>query len=423
MLAIPFDKVVFYSSTGKDDACGPTLPKTPSTTRRLRSRQQRKRKQEDDGSPRLPRTLRSTTSKQKRCVASTDEMVTSTPDEKVIPTPDETKRPFDDISNKDQTISTVKRSSRQCAKKATDAIARSIKGDRYQQEVKVTPPCKANEKPESTSDVCQVTTIQKEPEPESQMETDQAIVSSGCTPCVNLAVPTKHTPPPSESSPDTMHTPTTVTKEHCAEDHVITPSTVTKSDSSAVVVTPATIMKVTSKSSSPTVAKHIVSPDPKPDTTNDIRRVTTIIKKEPEPLTEADQIIVNSGYAPCINLAELTKLTPPPPEPSPDTPTTVIKESCTEDHVIASSTVTKNDSNAETPATITKVAFNDATVTKDNANHIEGLSDGSPDLGVTKPQDNQVGMSGLLSGTTTKKQITPNSAFSPAKLKVKISVL
>ena len=153
--------------------------------------------------------------------------------------------------------------------------------------------------------------------------------------------------------------------------------------------------------------------------TDGIRRVTTVIKKDAA-TEKVDQTIINNG--PSVNLALLTKLTPPL-DSNPgamQTPATVMKDCFTKNYsTVIKGCPTSGHTVAETPATIIKVSSNSNS--GPNTNLADEQNDGSPELTVIrKPQGCPAGNSYTASGTT-KKQITPtNSAFSPAKFKVKM---
>ena len=153
--------------------------------------------------------------------------------------------------------------------------------------------------------------------------------------------------------------------------------------------------------------------------TDGIRRVTTVIKKDAA-TEKADQTIINNG--PSVNLALLTKLTPPR-DSNPgamQTPATVIKDCFTKNYsTVIKGCPTSGHTVVETPATIKKVSSNSNS--GPNANLADEQNGGSPELTVIgKPQGCPAGNSYTASGTT-KKQITPtNNAFSPAKFKVKM---
>ena len=394
-------KTVIYYSTGKDNSDGPTLPKTPSTCRRLRSRQPKKRKQQqtdltqNDGSPQLSKAL----------------------------------QPLDNISNTmentdDQMIGTVRKSSRKCAVKATQAISEltgrkkgSNGADKQEQEVKKILSSVADD---------EATCYNEEPMHHDQdpMHDDQNADQD--PPMQHDQTLTSHndesTPPPIDQSltplvvNDTHPVPSpvtqTVTESGCLNEtktlHVsASQEDFTSSDEDKYSTPPSN------------VSTGVAGMEPKP--ADDIRRVTTIIKRCPEPQATTNQVIVNNG--PCVDLALLTKLTPQPDKSADvaQTPATVIKDCCNDTNVnICTSTVIKGHPTnsrivVETPATITK--------SPSNSNDAEEQNDGSPEFAVTgKPQESFLTVSSasaITSSTTTKKQITPTNAFSPAKLKVK----
>jgi len=362
----------------------------------------------------------------------------------------ETIKPLDNISNKmddtDQMIGTVRRTSRQCAIKATLAIAQQT-GKKKMSSSTSSRKCSDDKCRESGGALSmpsppfkeedKVTQIQKS-EPLLQKESSPVVTSIEESTCYNAgSTPDEGSAPNNGSIPhaEQFFTPLVISNDNgasstttqmisessdCGLEETKTPS-VSHEDSTAI--------DEEDKYSTPPCD---ASTDEKSESVDGVRRLTTIIKKNPDPESQikVDQMIVNKGCLPSVNLALLTKLTPSLKSNLDQicTPTTVIKECLAENQVEVSKTVTKgfatnNDMVTETPATITKVVSDSnngfATVTKHNANVVSEQNYGSPELGVviSKPQDTQIGNSSAIS-CTTKKQITPNSAFSPAKLKV-----
>ena len=313
-----------------------------------------------------------------------------------------------------QVIGTVRKSSRKCAIKATQAISEltgrkkgsSYCADRQEQEVKEIS-SSVTDDDEATCYNEEATCYNEEP-----MQLDQTFTSHD----------EKSTAPIDQSL-----TPLVINDVH----PVSPPITQMETDSGCLNETKTLSVLPEDFSSSDEdkystppndVSTGVANKESKPS--GDIRRVTTIIKICPEP---ADQVIVNNGS--CVDLALLTKLTPQAKKSvdAGQTPATVIKDCFNENHVnISSSTVIKDHPTSsrtvvETPATIIKVPSD-----SDDACNAEEQNDGSPELAVLrKPQVCQVATSCTVSSasaasSTTKKQTTPNNAFSPAKLKVKI---
>ena len=389
---------MFINSTGRDNADGPTLPKTPSTCRRLRSRQPKKRKQQqidvskNDGSPQLSKAL----------------------------------QPLGNISNTmentdDQMIGTVRKSSRKCAVKATQAISdltgrkkrSSYCANRQEQEVKEI--LSSDEEPMHHNQDPMLD--DQNPDQDPSMHHDQEPMHHDQTMTSHME---ESTPPPIDQS----LTPLVVNNTHSVSSPVtqmVTDSGCLNETKTLRVSPDFTSSSDEDKYSTPPsdVFTSVDSKEPKP--ADDTRRVTTIIKRCPEPQATTNQKIVNNG--PCVDLALLTKLTPPA-EKSADvaqTPATVIKDCFHDTNVnICTSTVIKDHPTnsrivVDTPATITKIPS--------NSNDAEEQNDGSPEFAVTrKPQESSCTVSNAsttTSSTTTKKQITPTNAFSPAKFKVK----
>lgn len=401
---------VVYYSTGKDNSDAPTLPKTPSTCRRLRSRQPKKRKQQqtdvsqNDGSPQLAKAL----------------------------------RPLDNIGNTmentDQVIGTVRKSSRKCAVKATQAISEltgrkkgpSYCGDRQEQEVKEILSSVTDD--EATCYNEEPMHYNKDPMDNDQNPHQDSPMHHDQEPMLDdrdqILTPhnDKSTPPPIDQS----LTPLVVNDAHpvsspvtpiVTEGGCLNETKTLRVSTSQEDLTSSDEDKYSTPPSD--VSTSVADKESKP--ADDIRRVTTILKRCPEPQATTNQVIVNNG--PCVDLALLTKLTPES-EKSADvaqTPATVIKDCFNDNNVnICTSTVIKDHPTnsrtaVETPATITKIPS--------NSKDAEEQSDGSPELAVTrKPQESICTVSNAsatTSSTTTKKQITPTNPFSPAKLKVK----
>lgn len=444
---------MFCLSTGKDNADGPILPKTPSTCRRLRTRQQRKRKPECDGSPQLPRTLRSKASRQKYCEATVSE----------------TTRPLDNISNKlenTEQVGTVKRSGRQAAMKASQAISQlnekrkgsSISKKSGHNQLEVTDEINANtpfnkvaQTQESASsrghtdttptdkDVTETSSDESMELQPVHTNTQQQKVKDISSSVIMIS-DDESTPKEStlldqasahhdqksipHTSPQFFFTPVVI---NCAQS--ISSSTTQMTSESTCMneanTPPASHEDICTATDDDTystppsnVSTNAAVEEPKP--ADSIRRNTTILKKSPDPNSydKVNQVTVYNGS--CIDLALLTKLTPPAkPTEAALTPATVIKDSFT----VKTSTVIKDcpTSSAVTPATITKTP---ATITKVVAkpSNAEEQNDGSPEFTVIKkPLGCQVGSACTVTGAT-QKQITPNNAFSPAKLKVNIAV-
>ena len=310
----------------------------------------------------------------------------------------------------DQMIGTVRRSSRKCAVKATQAISELTgrkKGSRY---------CADTQEQEVKEILSSVTDDDDDDEAsEEPMYLDQTFTS--------------HDDKSTSTPIDQSLTPLVINDAHPVSSQMVTESDCLNETKTLSTLHEDFGSSDEDKYSTPpnNVSTNVPNKESKP--VDDIRRVTTIIKRCPEPQATANQVIVNNN-GPCVDLALLTKLTPQPEKSAnaAQTPATVIKDCFKENHVnISSSTVIKNHPTSsrtvlETPATVIKVP-------SDSNSNAEEQNDGSPELEVIgKPQVCQVGTFCTVSSasatttttstSTTKKQITPTNAFSPAKLKV-----
>ena len=458
-------------STGKDNSDGPTLPKTPSTCRRLRNKQQRKRKQQIDGSPQLTRALRSNANKQKHSDVTTNETVST---------------PLDNIGNKmdtnDQTIDTVRKSSRQCAVKATQAITQQTgrkKGssnskkhsDRVSDGRSQVPSASFSKEYHDEHVDINSLSLKKTSQGIAEVNSDDHTITDDS---LNVSVSPELQPPflrcslkntkgntqqqevkDDASSPnvseEVLSSPIVVDEEFEAKCHDKDSTThhdkttthydelTTEQFFSPLVINsvhpiPSASTQVVSQSSClnetrtisgphedaasdedkystpPSDVSAVIEEECKP--ADGIRRITTVIKKVAD-TEKANQAIIHNG--PRVNLASLTKLTPPL-DSTPDasqTPATVMKGCLTKNYP----TVIKGCPTS-TPATITKESSNSRN--GPDTNLADEQYDGSPELAVIrKPQGCPVGNSYPISGAS-KKQITPTNAFSPAKVKVKM---
>ena len=466
-------------STGKDNSDGPTLPKTPSTCRRLRNRQQRKRKQQNDGSqndgsPQLTRTLRSNANKQKCSDATTNEAVST---------------PLDNIGNKmdtsDQTVDAVRKSSRRCAVKATQAITQQTGrkkrssnnrkcsdsiSDGTSPQVPSASFSKENHDEHVDTDSLSLKKISQgivEANSDDHTITDDSLnvlASPELQPVPFLHCSLKNTKGDTQqqevkedrSSPNvtevvlsspvvdddddekathydkestTHHDVSTTHYDELTIEQFFTPLVINSihpvPSASTQMVSQSSCLNETRTisgphedtasdeekySTPPSDVSSVVKEECKP--ADGIRRITTVITKDPD-TEKANQAIIHNG--PSVNLALLTKLTPPL-DSTPDaiqTPATVMKGCFTKNY----STVIKGCPTS-TPATITKVSSDSSN--GPNTNLADEQHDGSPELAViSKPQGCPVGNSYPVRDAT-KKQITPTNAFSPAKVKVKM---
>ena len=326
----------------------------------------------------------------------------------MISTLGETATALNDISNKidnaDQTIGTVKRSSRQCAVKAAEAISQ-LTEKKKKSTLRVTVTDDSLNSPELLP-VPFLTSNRQEQEVEeisSSLSDDKEATYDDNTSAHHderCTLPAEQFFTPLVIHPDSSAATQVVSESDCLNE--------TKTLYSAIDE---------DKYSTPPndISTGVANEEAR--STDYVCRTATVVKKghDPKPQIKDNQTIVNSG--PCVDLALLTKLTPPS-NSTPNTmqtPATVIKDSCTENYVKTSSTVIKDCPTSsrtvvETPATITKVVVDSNSTPK-----AEEQNYGSPELDVIKkPQENAYPVS-----NTTKKQITPNGTFSPAKVKVK----
>ena len=366
-----------YCSTGKDNSDAPTLPKTPSTSRRLRSRQQKKSRQyidtQNGGSPQLSKM---------RPLGTT-------------------------MENTDQTIATVRRSSRKAVVKAKQAISEQ------------TGKKKVSSDYQSKNEIAE--TSDSDNESKDSIQHDQTFTSCD----------EKLLPPDDDQSLTPLVTETStlsLANQMVSESGCL--------NETKILSAPCEDLTCSDEDKYSTPPSNV-----KPKPADDICQAATIIKKYSHLELEAKtyQEIIHSQ--PCVSLALLTKLTPPA-EKSGDvapTPATVIKDGFNDNHPnFSSSTVIKNHTSSsrvvETPATITKTV-------SDTKDEHEEQNDRSPELAaIRKPQDYQNGatISSVSESTTTtasittaatttttiKKKVTPKNPFSPAKLKVcKIKML
>ena len=360
---------IVHCSTGKDNSDAPTLPKTPSTSRRLRSRQQKKNKRQIDtsqngGSPQLSKM---------RPLGNT-------------------------MENTDQAIATVRRSSRKIVVKARQTISEPAGKKKVSRDYP------------SENEIIAIS--DSSDESKDSMHHDQTI--------------TYHDKKMLPSDDDQSLTPLVIGTS------VLYPANQKISESECLNETKILSAPCEDLACSDEDKYSTPPGSVKPKPADEICQAATIVKKSSdlELQDKTYQEIIHNQ--PCISLALLTKLTPPT-ETSADvaqTPATVIKDSFNDNHPnISSSTVIKEHASSsrvvETPATITKIV-------SDTKDEYEEQNDGSPELAaIRRPQDHQNGVtiSSVSDSTTTtasittvtttaKKKVTPKNPFSPAKLKV-----
>ena len=326
----------------------------------------------------------------------------------MISTLGETATALNDISNKidnaNQTIGTVKRSSRQCAVKAAEAISQ-LTEKKKKSTLRVTVTDDSLSSPEllpvpflmnnrQEQEVEEISSSLSDDKEATYDDNTSAHHDERCT------LPAEQFFTPLVIHPDSSAATQVVSESDCLNE--------TKTLYSAIDE---------DKYSTPPndISTGVANEESK--STDYVCRTATVVKKGHDPKSQIkdNQTFVNSG--PCVDLALLTKLTPPS-NSTPNTmqtPATVIKDSCTENYVKTSSTVIKDCPTSsrtvvETPVTITKVVVDSNSTPK-----AEEQNYGSPELDVIrKLQGNAYPVN-----NTTKKQITPNGTFSPAKVKVK----
>ena len=463
--------LLIHFSTGEDNAEAPSLPKTPSTSRRLRGRPPKtKKKQTGDGSPVLTRTLRSRSKRNDQQKDDTDD-----------------PEPLQDIGNStavkrssvkaDENVEdSFRKSSRTCAVRASQVIAeQSTVKKNARRNVKRADSSSSNDDiviispttdmlskletldsttKEDSSSVLQNTvekvTLQQSPPPVSDQDNSPVLepVSflQGRITNKNVVSSPELTPPAShchcqsteeveqlliidvddESTPLAAHsshvehyfspvkevTPTTATVASNADQNTsIRSSTKPKSVCKDELFTP------------PDNVNSEIAGEHQAESENES---TTVSKQMSTSYSQMDtpEVICDS-HASSSDLARLTRLT----SSQLKTPDTVTKNNLTPTTVVKSSTTvtqtSSSESSTETPVTVTKQSQSNhvsATVTKvkHSANVARKAADGSPEFltAVKRPQEFQTCSTSVHSGTTKKQRVTPTNCFSPARPKV-----
>ena len=456
--------LLIHFSTGEDNAEAPCLPKTPSTSRRLRGRPPKtKKKQTDDGSPVLTRTLRSRSKRNDQQKDDTDD-----------------PEPLQDIGNStavkrssvkaDENVEdSFRKSSRTCAIRASQAIAeqstvkknarRNVKSSSSNDDIVIISPTTDmlskletldSTTKEDSSSVLQNTVEKESPPPVSDQDNSPVLepVSflQGRITDKNVVNSPELTPPAShchcqsteeveqlliidvddESTPLAAHsshvehyfspvkevTPTTATVASNADQNTsIQSSTKPKSVCKDEFFTP------------PDNVNSEIAGEHQAESENES---TTVSKQMSTSYSQLDtpEIICDS-HASSSDLARLTRLT----SSQLKTPDTVTKNNLTPATVVKSSTTvtqtSSSESSTETPVTVTKQSQSNhvsATVTKvkHSANVARKAADGSPEFltAVKRPQEFQTCSTSVHSGTTKKQRVTPTNCFSPARPKV-----
>jgi len=480
-VVLHFTRFDFSCSTGEDNAEAPCLPKTPSTSRRLRGRQPRTRKKPtDDGSPVLTRTLRKT----KRSDQQKDGVDDSEPLQDIGNNTTMKKSPVKADENFE---SSFRKSSRRCAAvRASQAIVEqsTVKKNVRKNAKRTDSTSSSNfgavsspaadmlskvEVLDSTKNSNLLTsntvkTSQQNPTSVSNLddspELEAVLFLQGKITCNNspeLTPPALHYQSTKEIDQlsiidvDDELTPLVAHSSSCVNHHVspikhcfspikeVMPTTTVMPNADRLRVENAA--QFSTKPESVCKDEFFTPPD-KVNSTIDVKNhISTVSGQSYSPL-DTPEVICDSCTG-TSDLARLTKLassqleTPVTVTKNSSTPVTIIKNSSTLATIIKSNssptaisqssltpaTDTQTSSSIETPVTVTKQSLPNhisATVTKvkHSVNPPRKAADGSPELLTSVKRPQESQVSSTLSGTTKKQKVTPNSCFSPARPKV-----